>query len=314
MSKTPDDWDADEREALDGLEAELAEIRRRHQDDPSLALLRAADGDALPPELQARVARHLRDSPWSRALVDGLREAGAGDRLDADAEDRLFTRITRAAATSSPAPSGRRLQAALAMGGLALAATLLIAVLVPRSRLATPTTPDVSPLSTDTAGAIGIAPRGGSRGSVQIGYDKPAVRLSPSALTWRGEPAANPFLRDLAPAFDAYRAGDHARAVVAFDRLSTVYPHAIEVLFYQGVSRMLAGDDEGAIAPLEAAARLGDATFADDVAWYLAVARQRSGNVDAKAGLAALCRGRSNHAAAACSAVAQLGSPDGAPR
>ena len=37
---------------------------------------------------------------------------------------------------------------------------------------------------------------------------------------------------------------------------STVYPDSIEVLFYQGVSRMLAGDDAGAIAPLEAAARL----------------------------------------------------------
>ena len=86
------------------------------------------------------------------------------------------------------------------------------------------------------------------------------------------------------------------------------------MLFYQGVTRLLAGSDEGAIAPLEAAARLNDATFADDVAWYLAVALQRSGNGDARARLAALCRGRSGHAAAACSAVAQLDSRAGAPR
>ena len=313
MTKLPDDWEADEREALDGLESALAEIRRRHQDDPSLALLRAADGNTLPPELQARVTRHLHDSPWSRTIVDGLREAGAGDRLDADAEERLLTRITRAAAASAPAPSRRRWQPALAMGGLALAATLLIALVLPRSRpepLAVPGTPA---LSSDTAGAIGIAPRD-RPASVRIAYDKPAVKLSASALTWRGEASANPFLRDLAPAFDAYRAGDYARAVAAFDRLSAVYPDAIEVVFYQGVSRMLAGDDAGAIAPLETAARLGNATFADDVSWYLAVAQQRSGAVDAKARFAALCRGRSNHAAAACSAVAQLDSPAGAPR
>ena len=92
MSKPRDGWDADEREALDGLEDELAEIRRKHQDDPSLAMLRAADADALPPDLQARVARHLQDSAWSQALVDGLRDTGADDRLDAESEDRLLRR------------------------------------------------------------------------------------------------------------------------------------------------------------------------------------------------------------------------------
>lgn len=310
MSKPPDDWDADEREALDGLEGVLAEIRRRHQDDPSLALLRAADANTLPPDLQARVGGHLRDSAWSRALVDGLHDAGADDRLDADAEDRLFTRITREAAASSPGSSRRRWQPAMAMAGLALAATLLIAVLVPHSRPDTLAAPDRPALSGGTAGAIGIAPRA----SVPVAYDKPAVKLSPSALTWRGEASANPFLRDLAPAVDAYRAGDYARAVAAFDRLSTIYPDAVEVLFYLGVSRMLAGDYEGAIAPLDAAARVGNATFADDVSWYLAVAQQRSGQVDARARFAALCGGRSNHAAAACRAVAQLGSPADAPR
>jgi hypothetical protein len=197
------------------------------------------------------------------------------------------------------------------MGGFALAATLLIAVLVPRFRTGTLIAPAGPVPSSATAGANGMAPR--ALPPVQIAYDKPAVKLSPSALTWRGEGSANPFLRDLAPAFDAYRAGDFARAVAEFNRVSTIYPEAIEVLFYQGVSRMLAGDHEGAIAPLEAASRLGNAAFADDVAWYLAVAQQRSGKADARAKFAALCRGRGNHATAACAAVAQLGPPDGSP-
>jgi hypothetical protein len=309
MTKPPADWDADELEALEGLEAELAAIRRRHQDDPSLALLRAADGEALPPELQARVTRHLRDSPWSQALVDGMRGAGAGDRLDRDAEDRLFQRITRDAPAASPVWRRQQWRSTIAIGGLALAATLLLAVLVPRSRQGALVAPDPSALSSDTTGAIGVTPRAPSPRSVQIGFDKPPVKFSPAALTWRGDAPVNPFVRDMAPAFDAYRAGDYAGAAAAFDSLSAVYPSSIEVLFYQGVTRMLAGNDEGAIAPLEAAARLDNPAFADEVAWFLAVAQQRSGKADAPATFAALCRGRGPHAAAACTAAAQLGSP-----
>ena len=303
MSQPRDDWDAEERDALDGLEGELAEIKRKHQDDPSLAILRAADADALPPEMQARVARHLENSAWSRAVIDGLRETGADDRLDAAAEDRLFTRITREARAASVA-SPRRLWPSIAMGGFAIAATLLMAVMVSRSGRDTVIVPNDAP---QVATVTPTAP-------IKIAYGKPEVKLSPSALAWRGEASANPFVRDLAPAFEAYRADDYPRAIAAFDRLSAVYPGSIEVLFYQGVSRMLAGDDAGAIAPLEAAARLGNTTFADDVSWYLAVAKQRSGRPDARATLEQMCRGQSAYATAACAAVEQLGPPAAVPR
>jgi len=310
----PRDWDAEEREALDGLDGELAEIRRRHQDDPSLEMLRAAEADALPPEIKARVTRHLQDSAWSRAVVDGLRETGADDHLDAASEDRLFERITRKAqATPSRAPSRRRWSPAIAIGGLALAATLLIAVVVQRSGPDTVVPPDgasasigVKPTIVDSVPTRPDPPR--------IAFAKPEVKLSPSALAWRGDAAANPFVRDLAPAIDAYRAGDYPRAVAAFDRLSAVYPGSIEVSFYLGVSRMLAGDDAGAIAPLEAAARLDNQTFADDVAWYLAIAQQRTGHPNARAKLADLCRGQGAHASSACAAVAQLDAAAPVPR
>jgi len=309
MSKPRDGWDADEREALDGLEDELAEIRRKHQDDPSLAMLRAADADALPPDLQARVGRHLQDSAWSQALVHGLRESGADDRLDAESEDRLFDRITREARAAAPASSRRRWTPVL-MGGFAVAATVVLAVIVSRSGSDTVATPS----SGQKAPAIEKAPAAPLRPAILIAYSKPDVKLSSSALTWRGDASANPFLKDLAPAFDAYRSGDYARAGAAFDRLSALYPDAVEVLFYQGVTRMLAGNDAGAIAPLEAAARLRNAAFADDVSWFLAVARQRSGRPDARAGFADLCRGTGRHAAAACAAVAQLDSSSSVPR
>jgi hypothetical protein len=301
MSQPHDDWDAEERDALEGLDGELTELRRKHQDDPSLAMLRAADADALPPEQQARVARHLRDSAWSRAVVDGLRDTGVDDRLDAAAEDRLLARITREADAAAIVTSRRRWTPAIAIGGLAIAATVLIAVMVssPASDMA---------LVPDEAPASPIAQATPDSSVPRITFAKPEIKLSPSALAWRGDASANPFVRDLAPAIEAYRAGDHAQAVTAFDRLAASYPDSIEVLFYQGVSRMLAGDDAGAVAPLEAAARLNNTTFADDVAWYLAVARQRSGRSEVRATFEELCRGQGAYAASACAAVQQLDS------
>ncbi|MBY0496962.1 MAG: hypothetical protein K2Y23_22365 [Cyanobacteria bacterium] len=308
----PRDWDADEREALEGLGDELAAIRRKHQDAPSLEMLRAAEADALPPDLKARVERHLQDSAWSRAVVDGLRETGADDRLDAPSEDRLLERIMRAAQATPRTPS-RRWVPAIAIGGLALAATVLMAVMVPRPGRETAVAPNAAPAPPGVQPAIVDNAPIAKPDRFRLAYAKPDVKLSPSALAWRGDAAANPFLRELAPAFEAYRAGDYPRAVAVFDRLSAVYPESIEVLFYQGVSQMLAGNDAAAIGPLEAASRLRNTTFADDVAWYLAIAQQRSGTANARARLVALCRDPGVHAPAACAAVAQLDASSPAP-
>ncbi len=302
MSHPGDDWDAEEHEALAGLGPELDELRRRHADGPSLAMLRAADADALPPAEQARVARHLQDSAWSRALVEGLRDTGATARLDAESEQRLFDRITRESQAAAPRPQ-RRWRPALAFGGLAAAATLLIAVVLSRSPRDVVSAPPVTP---PAQGSEPPAQPAAPASPVVVAFGKPEVKLSPSALTWRGDPSASPFLRDLAPAFDAYRASDYARAVAAFDRLATVYPESIDVRFYQGVSHLLAGDAAGAIAPLDAAARIGGATFADDASWFLAVAEQRAGRPEARGRLTELCRGTGRHAAAACAAVSAI--------
>src|SRR5262249_28211413 len=61
MKSPADGWDRDERDALEPLADQLASIRARHANDPSLDLLRAAHADALPPDLQARVSAHLTD-------------------------------------------------------------------------------------------------------------------------------------------------------------------------------------------------------------------------------------------------------------
>lgn len=304
MKQPRDGWDADERDALDGLEDELAELRARHATDPSMEMLRAADADALPPELQAEVAAHLRNSAWSRALVEGLREARPDDALDVAAEQRLLARIQR---ESGAAVDTRSRSRGVVIAGLAIAATVLIAVIVTRDP-----EPAVTTIGAPTSGPPTPPPPSAPPRPVAtlIPFTRPDVKLSPAVLTWRGNGSENALMRDLGPAFDAYRSGDYARAVATFDKLAAVYPGVLDVLFYQGLSHLLAGDDAGAIAPLTAAGRLADSTFADDVAWFLAVAEQRSGR-DVRDRFAELCRAGRAYSSEACNAVAQL---DVAPR
>ena len=52
----------------------------------------------------------------------------------------------------------------------------------------------------------------------------------------------------------------------------------------------------------------------DNVSWFLAVAQQRSGRPEARGRLVELCRGRSTHAAAACTAVTQIDASPALPR
>ena len=150
-------------------------------------------------------------------------------------------------------------------------------------------------------------------------FDKPDVRLGMGALTWRGSSPSNAngnqLLADLKPGLDAYRQGDYATADRELTALSSRYPGTIEILFYQGVSRLFLNDLPGAIAALDAAEGLGDRTFAADVAWYRAVAEQRSGNLaGARARLDAICRGPVEDAARACAALEQIAKASPTPR
>jgi hypothetical protein len=55
------DWDEDEREALEPLRDELGQLQERHANDPSFDVLRAASAGAPPADLQASTEAHLAD-------------------------------------------------------------------------------------------------------------------------------------------------------------------------------------------------------------------------------------------------------------
>jgi len=293
MNSDRNDWDRDEREALDGVGDQLEIIRERHRNDPALDLLRAAKADVLPDALQERVAQHLSESAWSRAVVDGLEQDDAG--FDSASQAKLLGRVQRELAREQRSSVTRSWVRPVLIAS-AVAASLVVGWLLVRPA----TTPDI-PISTEAVPQPQQAP------ALQLAFAKPDVRLSMAALTWRGGGNDNRLLADLKPAFDAYRQGFYASAEPALTSLAARYPNTIEILFYQGISRLYLGDARGAVAALSAAEAVADSTFIGDVRYYRAVAEQHAGDTgEARTQLDALCREKGPDSARACTSLADL--------
>ena len=295
MTAPRDDWDDDERRAVEGLEAEFDELRARHRGDPAFELLRAADAGALPESMQAPLAGHLERSPWSRALVDGA--SGDEPALDDIRARALLTRMQR----STNAPAVRFPRVPSWFSALAAAAVLIIVVGVLRQGDSGVGPPSPPPPSRPGEPSVPARP------VFTLPLERPDVKLTTGALVLRSEAGSARFVDDIAPALDAYRAGDYARADARFASLQAKYPAAIEPAFYRGIAQLFLDDAADAIQPLQAARRLDDGTFAAEIGWYLAVAYERAGDPPrARAELEPLCGGKSAYAARACDAQGRL--------
>lgn len=109
----------------------------------------------------------------------------------------------------------------------------------------------------------------------------PAVMLPPSfTLTVRGpgRPDADRFLEAFGPAIAPYRAQQYTEAARALADVAQRFPDVVEGSFYLGVSRLLAGDAEGALDPLRRARASN--VVAADAAWLEAVAQERAGHAE----------------------------------
>lgn len=299
MTTRHNDWDRDERAALAGLEEQIETMRRRHSRMPSFELLRAAQADALPRELQEAVSEHLSGSAMSRMLAEGL-----GDEeptLPVEDQDRLLARIVKASGPSSP-PSAVWAWFRPVLVGSGIVAVASLVWIVSKQ---TETGERLGPPETTVVVALPPAAP-----PFLLPFEKPEVRLGVGALTWRGSrpgSVSNQLLADLKPGLDAYRQGDYQTADRELTALAGKYPGTIEILFYQGMSRLLHDDLPGAIAALSAADAVNDRTFAADVAWYRAVAEQRAGHAaEAQSRLETICRAGGDGAARGCAAIEQL--------
>jgi hypothetical protein len=297
MKPPADGWDEEERATLEMLDGDLEEVRARHQGDPPIEMLRAARADVLPDELLTSTVKSTSESEWGRALVEGLDTV---DRpLGNDDEDRLLLRIRRAIAAGTRASSAWRW---LRWATVAAVATLVIVVAVSRREVNVPT-PDVGP-GLQTPPSVQTPP---STPRFVLPLDKPEVKLSAAVLTFRG-PTDDEFIDQLTKALDAFRADNYAEADRQLQALEKAHP-VFDVYFYQGLSRLLSDDAAAALPPLRKAASLADRVFAPDVAWYTAVAEERTGQLTAaRDRLADLCRTENPHRQQACEGQTQLDS------
>ena len=299
MANTPaDGWDRDEREFLKGLESELDALRARHARDPQIELLRAAEAEVLPDDVQSAGARYLAQDRWSRTLLEGVDSEDVS--LAPHDESRLLDRIRREAKVperSRPMPSW------LWPSLVAAAAGIIAVVWIMRPGVTPATTPGAAP-SAERQVAVNTPP---PAPVYALSLEKPEITLTPMALTWRGSGRQGDLAADLKPGLDAFRRDDYATARRALTDLTSTYPTSVEVFFYLGVSQLYLGETQNALDTLSKAAPLADATFAAEIAWYRAIADERLGHVDAaRSGLTAVCRGTSPRAQAACTAVASL--------
>ena len=288
------DWDDIERQALDPLAKELADLRERHRGDPPLDQLRAADADALPDETQQRMAAHLESSAWSRALVEGANDPDVA--LDATAADHLLSRIQQDA-TRAEHSASRQSRWAPILTFASLAALVLVAVFLWRR--------SVPPMQPPTTTAAPSAPSASQPAAPVFALEltKPDVKLTPSALLVRGEGGSR-FVDDIAAALNAYRAGAYADAARELEAVQPKHPKSVEIPFYLGVSRLFLDDPSGAVSALESARATKEPTFAHDIEWYLAVAYERAGRTDrSRLLLESLCKGANAHSARACAAA-----------
>jgi hypothetical protein len=269
MKVPPDGWDDDEREIPEDLASELSKMQGATA--LPIDVLRAAGTGVLPDDLEQAAQSYLSREPRARALVDELNDSAELDELS---EARLHARISREAQSiPRTRQTGWYWRAAAAVAAIALAGS---AWWIGRSE---------PPSIAVTSPAAGTAPVGpASQPAPQtflVPLERPEIRISLRAMTWRGAAPENPVLAALKPAFDAFRAGDYAAADRAFTEVGGRYPNLVEVALYQGVARLFLGDITGATASLQAAETIADAAFEHDVAWYLAVAEERAGNAAA---------------------------------
>ncbi len=299
MNNRCDDLEPFEREWLAEAANEVESMRKSRSACPPVQLIRAASADALPEDMQSAVAAHISACRTCKILQSDLENIFPQQDLTPRQAERILNRVRRNTRGYAKFWPSRFFSwnAVLATAALALCAVLVWQINRQTQRLA-PSAP---------AAAAQLAPH-----AVQIPdalkLEKPDVKLTLAALTWRGGDASRDrFLKDLAPALDSYRADDFASAASQFTSLSSKYAGSVEVFFYLGISRLFLENHPAAAAALENAARLDDGTFNADVAWYLGIAYYRLGRInEARTRFSALSSGSSAYAERARSALKAL--------
>ena len=134
-----------------------------------------------------------------------------------------------------------------------------------------------------------------------------AVRVAQSrAVTNRGPVSNQAFLEAFNLAIEPYRARQFPAAATRLADLGGTFPDAAEPPLYEGVARLLAGDPDAAMAPLDRAARLASGTeWLPDAEYYGARARLAAGRDEGRQTLVKLCATPGPYQSQSCRASAR---------
>jgi len=112
---------------------------------------------------------------------------------------------------------------------------------------------------------------------------------------------AAPSADQLLPAFTAYNSGDYATAQTAFATLAQQYPKSDLPLLYLGVTDLLLGKNREAADVLSKADTLAAPTRKEHIAWYRALAAQRTDDPSTNTMFSTICAAGGTYSARACS-------------
>jgi hypothetical protein len=301
MTDRRDDLETWERGDCAAAASVIEALRRERRACPPATAISAAAAGALPDDEQRMVDAHVATCHLCRDLQADFERIEPAE-LDAGSQHRILVNVRRRAeAANRPSPFGWRILVPVSVG---FAVLVLIAVAwrrpgpvpagpTPGSRAVAVAQPAVPPPSAEKPPAAAPGPA----------LEKPEIKLSILALTWRGAADGRGFAEEIAPALDAFRSDRFDEAARALGALAPRYPTSVEVPYYEGVSLLFLGRPADAVGQLRRARRLADATFAPDIDWYLGVALYRAGHAtEARARFASICRGAGPYATRACGA------------
>jgi hypothetical protein len=258
---------------------------------PPPELLQTFHLEGLQGELEVRVKAHVEICRFCQGLLRDLATIHAP--LTAEENARIHARVFPTGSRREPSRKWRFFWPIIP--ALAAAAVVLIAVWIHNARVQRPR---------EIASSVAPAP---AASLPVFALEKPSVAL-PLPILMRGASGRREaYLSALARALKPYQRDDYRTAETQLQALAAKYPKSSRVLFYGGVSALLAGGNDAAVKELTRAGALAHGSFVNECRWYLALAEVRSGHLaQAAATLHSLCSAPGEYHSRACTGVAEL--------
>jgi hypothetical protein len=273
----PRDVERDEQLLLERWQA-------RTQCPPPDLLLPAHEEAVLPEEVGVAVRAHVATCALCTELMAALADAAS----DPTAEETQRIEQRRRFQTRGRFRGWPSLAAAAALIAVAGAVYLARTAQRPAAPVAQSSGPPAPPAPVQRAAVLTLA--------------APAIMLPPESLTLRGEPRSA-YALALEDALAPFAAGKYPDAAARLEKVAKDHPRRPHAEFYRGTARLMSGDAAAAVGPLQTARELAPrgSPLSDEVAWYLAIALERSGRREEAAGpLNDICGGGGPRKAQAC--------------